>query len=265
MVPAECGGLLHQCDSREPQAQIDRESLGAVWAADCARQAFSSSTASGCGRTAYCHPRCSSAGIQHTCAATCFCVGPVLSTDVLLYGNTTDTTAVLMPAWRRRGMAARTGRASHIPAMTTKVQTVAWTTTSTERYGLVSVSVGHGFAAAWTDPINPVFDAFSPQPSILSAGHTHVLLADLVNYFNPAFSWYESLFGPSNCSGHFRVSDCVTGTGTRSARASALSPSTIQVITTYLLCDLSPAAQAPGGSSLAVFLSQGFPNGARDL
>jgi hypothetical protein len=56
-----------------------------------------------------------------------------------------------------------------------------------------------GLQAAWTDPINPVFDALSPQPLYsLAAGYTHVFSQNLVNYFNPAFSWYESLFGPSN-------------------------------------------------------------------
>ncbi|MGA9527854.1 MAG: carboxypeptidase-like regulatory domain-containing protein [Terriglobales bacterium] len=56
-----------------------------------------------------------------------------------------------------------------------------------------------GLQAAWTDPINPVFDAFSAQPLYsFAAGHTHVFSQNLVNYFNPAFSWYESLFGPSN-------------------------------------------------------------------
>jgi hypothetical protein len=56
-----------------------------------------------------------------------------------------------------------------------------------------------GLQAAWTDPINPVFDAFSPQPLYsFAAGYTHVFSQNLVNYFNPAFSWYESLFGPSN-------------------------------------------------------------------
>jgi len=56
-----------------------------------------------------------------------------------------------------------------------------------------------GLQAAYTDPINPLFDAFSPQPLYsFAAGHTHVFSQNLVNYFNPAFSWYESLFGPSN-------------------------------------------------------------------
>jgi hypothetical protein len=56
-----------------------------------------------------------------------------------------------------------------------------------------------GLQAAWTDPINPLFDAISPQPLYsFAAGHTHVFSQNLVNYFNPAFSWYESLFGPSN-------------------------------------------------------------------
>jgi hypothetical protein len=56
-----------------------------------------------------------------------------------------------------------------------------------------------GLQAAYTDPINPVFNALSPQPLYsFAAGHTHVFSQSLVNYFNPAFSWYESLFGPSN-------------------------------------------------------------------
>jgi len=56
-----------------------------------------------------------------------------------------------------------------------------------------------GLQAAYTDPINPLFNAFSPQPLYsFAAGYTHVFSQNLVNYFNPAFSWYESLFGPGN-------------------------------------------------------------------
>jgi hypothetical protein len=56
-----------------------------------------------------------------------------------------------------------------------------------------------GLQAAYTDPINPLFNAISPQPLYsFAAGHTHVFSQNLVNYFNPAFSWYESLFGPGN-------------------------------------------------------------------
>ncbi|MGB7437774.1 MAG: carboxypeptidase regulatory-like domain-containing protein [Candidatus Acidiferrum sp.] len=56
-----------------------------------------------------------------------------------------------------------------------------------------------GVQAAYTDPINPVFDAVSPQPLYsAAAGYTHIFSQNLVNYFNPAFSWYESLFGPAN-------------------------------------------------------------------
>jgi len=55
----------------------------------------------------------------------------------------------------------------------------------------------NGLQAAYTDPINPLFNAVSPQPLYsVAAGYTHVFSQNLVNYFNPAFSWYESLFGP---------------------------------------------------------------------
>jgi hypothetical protein len=57
----------------------------------------------------------------------------------------------------------------------------------------------NGLQAAYTDPINPLFNALSPQPLYsFAAGYTHVFSQNLVNYFNPAFSWYASLFGPSD-------------------------------------------------------------------
>ena len=56
-----------------------------------------------------------------------------------------------------------------------------------------------GLQAAYTDPINPLFDALSPQPLYsFAAGYTRIFSQNLVNYFNPGFSWYESLFGPSD-------------------------------------------------------------------
>ncbi len=56
-----------------------------------------------------------------------------------------------------------------------------------------------GLQAAYTDPINPLFNAISSQPLYsFAAGYTHIFNARLVNYLNPAFSWYESLFGPAD-------------------------------------------------------------------
>ena len=58
-----------------------------------------------------------------------------------------------------------------------------------------------GLQAAYTDPINPLFNAISSQPLYsFAAGYTHIFSQNLVNYFNPAFSWYESLFGPADAS-----------------------------------------------------------------
>ena len=43
-----------------------------------------------------------------------------------------------------------------------------------------------GLQAAYTDPINPLFNAISPQPLYsFAAGYTHVFSGHLVNYFNP--------------------------------------------------------------------------------
>ena len=56
-----------------------------------------------------------------------------------------------------------------------------------------------GLQAAYTDPIDPIFNAISSQPLYsFAAGYTHIFNQRLVNYFNPAFSWYESLFGPTD-------------------------------------------------------------------
>jgi Carboxypeptidase regulatory-like domain len=54
-----------------------------------------------------------------------------------------------------------------------------------------------GVQAAYTDPINPLFNSVSPQPLYsFASGYTHVFSQNFVNYFNPAFSWYSSLFAP---------------------------------------------------------------------
>src|SRR5487761_403866 len=56
-----------------------------------------------------------------------------------------------------------------------------------------------GVQAQYTDPINPLFNSISPQPQYsFGAGYTHVFSQSLMNYFNPGFTWYESLFGPSD-------------------------------------------------------------------
>jgi Carboxypeptidase regulatory-like domain len=56
-----------------------------------------------------------------------------------------------------------------------------------------------GLQAAYTDPINPLFDSVSPQPLYsFAAGYTHIVSPNLVNYFNPGFSWYSSLFAPAD-------------------------------------------------------------------
>jgi hypothetical protein len=63
-----------------------------------------------------------------------------------------------------------------------------------------------GLQAAYTDPINSLFDAFSPQPLYsFAAAHTHVFSQNLVNYFNPAFSWYEACLGQATFRRHFRL------------------------------------------------------------
>ena len=55
-----------------------------------------------------------------------------------------------------------------------------------------------GLQAAYTDPINPIFNSYSPQPQrTLVAGYTHIFRPNLVNQFNPGASWYASIFEPN--------------------------------------------------------------------
>jgi hypothetical protein len=58
-----------------------------------------------------------------------------------------------------------------------------------------------GLQAEWTDPINSIFNAYSPQPQrTLVIGYTHIFSPGLVNQFNPGASWYSSIFEPNNYS-----------------------------------------------------------------
>ncbi len=56
-----------------------------------------------------------------------------------------------------------------------------------------------GLQAAYTDSINSIFNAYSPQPQRTGVvGHTHIFTPNLVNQLNPGASWYSSLFLPNN-------------------------------------------------------------------
>jgi hypothetical protein len=56
-----------------------------------------------------------------------------------------------------------------------------------------------GLQAAYTDPINPIFNSYSPQPQRTAvAGYTHIFTPNLVDQFNPGVSWYSSIFLPNN-------------------------------------------------------------------
>ena len=73
------------------------------------------------------------------------------------------------------GMVARTARASRIRATTTnRSRPPASTTTSTPKeHGWFRFQSDTGLQAAYTDPINPLFDAISPQPLYSFAAGLH--------------------------------------------------------------------------------------------
>ena len=119
-----------------------------------------------------------------------------------LYGNTSGTpTAILgCPLGDAGDGCGNRQSVSHSSDDHEQVQTVRLDYNIDQKdTAWVRFQVDTGVQAAYTDPINSLFDAVSPQPLYsFAAGHTHVFSQNVVNYFNPAFSWYESLFGPSD-------------------------------------------------------------------
>ncbi len=118
-----------------------------------------------------------------------------------LYGNTSGTPIPVLgcPLAEGQGCANRQS-VSHSSDDHEQVQTVRLDYNVNQKDTTwFRFQADTGVQAAYTDPINSLFDAVSPQPLYsLAAGYTHLFSQNLVNYFNPAFSWYESLFGPSN-------------------------------------------------------------------
>ncbi len=116
-----------------------------------------------------------------------------------LYGNTSGTPIPVLGCPIVAGCANRQS-VSHSSDDHEQVQTVRLDYNVNQKDTTwLRFQADTGVQAAYTDPINPLFDAVSPQPLYsLAAGYTHVFSQNLVNYFNPAFSWYQSLFGPSD-------------------------------------------------------------------
>lgn len=74
-----------------------------------------------------------------------------------------------------------------------------------------------GLQAAYTDPINPIFNSYSPQPQrTLVVGYTHLFSPTLVNQFNPGASWYASIFEPNSFSGVQQTFPIVLASGSSS-------------------------------------------------
>src|SRR5271170_4961918 len=119
-----------------------------------------------------------------------------------LYGNTSGTPRAILgcPLGTGGDGCANSQSVSHSSDDREQVQTVRIDYNVNQRNtAWLRFQADTGLQAAYTDPINPLFNALSPQPLYsLAAGYTHVFSQNLVNYFNPAFSWYQSLFGPSD-------------------------------------------------------------------
>ena len=118
-----------------------------------------------------------------------------------LYGSTAGSPIALLgcPLADGEGCANRQS-VSHSSDDREQVQTIRFDDNINQKdTAWLRFQADTGLQAAYTDPINPLFDAISPQPLYsFASGYTHVFSQNLVNYFNPAFSWYESLFGPAD-------------------------------------------------------------------
>lgn len=75
-----------------------------------------------------------------------------------------------------------------------------------------------GLQAAYTDPVNSIFNSYSPQPQrTLVLGYTHVFTPGLVNQFNPGASWYSSIFEPNNYAQVLQTFSIVLAGGSNNA------------------------------------------------
>ena len=75
----------------------------------------------------------------------------------------------------------------------------------------------NGLQAEFTDPINAIFNAFSPQPQYtFVVGYTHLFSPNLVNQFNPGGSWYSSIFEPNNYAQSLQTYPIVLASGSDS-------------------------------------------------
>jgi hypothetical protein len=75
-----------------------------------------------------------------------------------------------------------------------------------------------GLQAVYTDPINTIFNSYSPQPQrTLVIGYTRIFTSNLVNQFNPGASWYSSLFLPNNYAQVLNIFPIVLAGGSSNA------------------------------------------------
>jgi hypothetical protein len=138
-----------------------------------------------------------------------------------LYGNTNGTPQPVLgcPLGASGDGCANTQSVSHSSDDHEQVQTLRIDYNVDERNTTwFRLQADTGVQAAFTDPVNSLFDSFSPQPLYsIAAGYTHVFSQNLVNYFNPAFSWYGSLFAPADFQKTFAAFPIVLqGTGANS-------------------------------------------------
>src|SRR6266568_1545790 len=135
-----------------------------------------------------------------------------------LYGNTGGTAVQILgcPLGNGGDGCANRQSVSHSSDDHEQVQTIRIDYNINEKNATwYRFQTDNGLQAAYTDSINSLFNALSPQPLYsFAAGYTHVFSQNLVNYFNPAFSWYASLFGPADFKKTLRAFPVVLeGTG----------------------------------------------------
>ncbi len=119
-----------------------------------------------------------------------------------LYGNTSGAPRAILgcPLGTGGNGCANSQSVSHSSDDHEQVQTARIDyNINSKNFAWLRLQADTGVQAAYTDPINSLFDSVSPQPLYsIAGGYTHVVSQNLVNYFNPGFSWYESLFAPAD-------------------------------------------------------------------
>ncbi|HZU27099.1 MAG TPA: carboxypeptidase regulatory-like domain-containing protein [Bryobacteraceae bacterium] len=105
---------------------------------------------------------------------------------------------------------------------------------SDKDHGYIRVFRDNGYQPTYTDALNPIFNAYSPQPQMSGqVSESHAFGASAVNQFNASALFYSAAFLLSNPSGLWRRCSLRSALPERHSHASAARPSNFRRAAAY--------------------------------